>query len=230
MSAGDETVLGRWSRLKEAARRREKAGEAAAAPDVGGPGASPPPAPAQEEAPAPEPAAAADEPLPSLDDLSADSDLSRFLRKEVPETLRRAAFRKMWSLDPRIRDHAGPAECDWNFNDPDSIPGFGRLGARRPTAAEFLSRPGESKPPADPPVSSVRKPDHRPLPESVPSREVPPESAPADAVGYPAGSRGAGEATARESTTKDDPETARHARRHGGALPRAEEQQGAPES
>lgn len=223
-------MFGRWSRLKEAARRREKAGEAAAVPDAREPGASPTPVPAQEEAPAPESAAGADEPLPSLDDLSADSDLSRFLRKEVPEALRRAALRKMWSLDPRIRDHAGPAECDWNFNDPDSIPGFGRLGARRRTVADFLSRPGEAKPPADPPVSSVRKPDGRPLPESVPSLEAPPEAAPPDTAGYPASSRGAGEADARDPAAKDDPETARHARRHGGALPKAEEQQGPSES
>src|SRR3546814_12611833 len=46
----------------------------------------------------------------------------------------------MWSLDPAIRDHVGLAECAWDFNRPDSIPGFGPIGAT-PSAPSFFYRP-----------------------------------------------------------------------------------------
>src|SRR3546814_7221733 len=78
-------------------------------------------------------------PLPSLENLTAESDLTAFLREGVPESLKKAALRKMWLLDPAIRDHVGLAECTWDFNRPGSIPGFGPIGA---TAFEpgFFSR------------------------------------------------------------------------------------------
>src|SRR3546814_6601012 len=50
----------------------------------------------------------------------------------------------MWSLDPAIRDHVGLAECAWDFNRPDSIPGFGPIGAT-PSAPSFFSRPAISE-------------------------------------------------------------------------------------
>ncbi|TIU06806.1 MAG: DUF3306 domain-containing protein, partial [Mesorhizobium sp.] len=53
------------------------------------------------------------EPLPRVEDLTAESDLSAFLRKGVPKMLKRAALRRMWSLDPAIRDHIGPSEYAW---------------------------------------------------------------------------------------------------------------------
>src|SRR3546814_2419821 len=61
-------------------------------------------------------------------------------RSGVPESLKKAALRKMWSLDPAIRDHVGLAECAWDFNRPDSIPGFGPIGATA-SAPSFFSRP-----------------------------------------------------------------------------------------
>ena len=67
------------------------------------------------------------EPLPSLEDLTADSDLSAFLREGVPAALKNAAMRKMWSLDPAIRDYIGPSEYAWDFNQPGSMAGFGPL-------------------------------------------------------------------------------------------------------
>src|SRR3546814_6568509 len=79
-------------------------------------------------------------PLPSLENLTAESDLTAFLREGVPESLKKAALRKMWLLDPAIRDHVGLAECTWDFNRPGSIPGFGPIGATA-FAPGFFSRP-----------------------------------------------------------------------------------------
>jgi len=44
-------------------------------------------------------------------------------------------------VDPAIRDFKGPQENDWNFNDPNSIPGFGEVGPEvdvKRTVAEIL--------------------------------------------------------------------------------------------
>ena len=39
----------------------------------------------------------------------------------------RAALRQAWSSDPAIRDFIGIAENQWDFNDPNAMPGFGPL-------------------------------------------------------------------------------------------------------
>jgi hypothetical protein len=38
-------------------------------------------------------------------------------------------LRRVWTSDPAIRDFIGIAENQWDFNDPDAIPGFGPLAA-----------------------------------------------------------------------------------------------------
>ena len=70
---------------------------------------------------------------------AAESDLSAFLRKGVPMALKSAAMRKMWSLDPNIRDHVGLSEYAWDFNQPGSMAGFGPLDAKE-TVVGFLSK------------------------------------------------------------------------------------------
>jgi hypothetical protein len=65
--------------------------------------------------------------LPSLESIAADSDIIAFLRAGVPAELTRAALRKAWTSDPAIRDFIGIAENQWDFNDPNAIPGFGPL-------------------------------------------------------------------------------------------------------
>ena len=78
------------------------------------------------------------EPLPRIEDLEADSSLAAFLRDGVPAALRNRALRKMWSLDPAIRDHVGLAEYAWDFNDPTAMAGFGPLEAGS-RVVDFLS-------------------------------------------------------------------------------------------
>jgi len=59
--------------------------------------------------------------------ITVNTDIRGFLQSRVPAELSRAALRQAWASDPAIRDFIGIAENQWDFNDPDSIPGFGPL-------------------------------------------------------------------------------------------------------
>ena len=65
--------------------------------------------------------------LPSIETITVNTDIRGFLESRVPAELTRAALRQAWASDPAIRDFIGIAENQWDFNDPDSIPGFGPL-------------------------------------------------------------------------------------------------------
>ena len=65
--------------------------------------------------------------LPSLESITAATDIRAFLAPGVPKELARAALRRAWSADPAIRDFVGLAENAWDFNDPTAMPGFGAL-------------------------------------------------------------------------------------------------------
>ncbi|MBI5319658.1 DUF3306 domain-containing protein [Bradyrhizobium sp.] len=109
----DEEFLKRWSRRKQEAKTVDQAplpAEAATTPPV---------------AP-PEPEVDLSQ-LPSLDSITAATDITGFLRKGIPAELSHAALRRAWAADPAIRDFVGLAENAWDFTDPDAIPGFGAL-------------------------------------------------------------------------------------------------------
>jgi hypothetical protein len=65
--------------------------------------------------------------LPSIESITADTDIRRFLAPGVPLELTRAALRRAWATDPKIRDFVGLADYDWDFNAPGSMVGFGSL-------------------------------------------------------------------------------------------------------
>jgi hypothetical protein len=65
--------------------------------------------------------------LPPVESLTSESDLSVFLQSGVPADLANAALRGAWRLDPKIREFIGVAESQWDFNDPNAMPGFGPL-------------------------------------------------------------------------------------------------------
>ena len=65
--------------------------------------------------------------LPSIEAITANTDVRGFLQSRVPAELTRAALRQAWTSDPAIRDFIGIAENQWDFNDPNAIPGFGPL-------------------------------------------------------------------------------------------------------
>jgi hypothetical protein len=80
--------------------------------------------------------------LPSLESIGANSDIRAFLQRGVPASLTHAALRRAWSADPAIRDFVGLSENSWDFNAPNSIPGFGPLDADevRQAAARFFGQ------------------------------------------------------------------------------------------
>jgi Protein of unknown function (DUF3306) len=112
----DGGFLSRWSRLKQETKRPDPVELPAASP---------------EEAQAVEPALSAMSepapeapPLPSLDDITPGADVAAFFQKHVPEALRTAALRKLWVTDPDIKGFIEMADYQWDFNNPDSIPGW----------------------------------------------------------------------------------------------------------
>jgi Protein of unknown function (DUF3306) len=121
-----ENFLTRWARLKR---------EAAETPDDAAPEAAEDAKESRDDAPAAE-ATASPAPdvefdlstLPPIETITAATDIRAFLAPGVPPELTRAALRRAWVADPAIRDFVGIAENQWDFNDPNAIPGFGSLG------------------------------------------------------------------------------------------------------
>ncbi len=217
MTSDESRFLVRWSQRKRAARSEADSSAQEAPPvaetppaDTEPPFADPSPPAAAEAA---EPAAA----LPAIDDMTPESDLSAYLREGVPELLKKTALRKMWSLDPAIRDHVGLSENSWDFNQPDTVPGFGPIGAET-TAPDFLSDKVRAMMAPQPEPSPLPNAATTPLPRQatasedseMPAQDRP--AAPADAESEPRLVSATGEAA--------ESRPARSARRHGGALPR----------
>jgi hypothetical protein len=112
----DKGFLARWSQRKQEAKQGSDAPAAAA------------------DVPA-EPAAVAEpeldlSSLPKLEEMTATTDITGFLRKGVPEHLRNAALRKSWALDPAIRNYVNPAlDYAYDWNTPGGVPGSSEIGA-----------------------------------------------------------------------------------------------------
>ncbi|WP_426418091.1 DUF3306 domain-containing protein [Bradyrhizobium genosp. A] len=157
--------------------------------------------------------------LPSIESITADTDIVAFLRSEVPAELTRTALRRAWASDPSIRDFIGIAENQWDFNDPGAIPGFGplapmedgadalaQISARFEKALSELAPPGDSvSPPETYPslnAAEVRGPDPKEIPEQIPNE-------------MPATNPQQG-----EDRLPEDYHAPGTRRRHGGALPR----------
>ena len=69
--------------------------------------------------------------LPAIDEITVETDLKLFLRAGVPKALRNAALRRMWVIDPAVRDFVNDArEYAYDWNTPGGVPGFGPM---RPT-------------------------------------------------------------------------------------------------
>jgi Protein of unknown function (DUF3306) len=65
--------------------------------------------------------------LPAIESITADTDIRGFLAPGVPPELTRAALRRAWATDPKVRNFVGLADYDWDFNTPGSMAGFGPL-------------------------------------------------------------------------------------------------------
>jgi hypothetical protein len=123
-----ENFLVRWSR-----RKRGPSDESEDALSVAQPGA---PKTTAEANQAPKREKSVDAPteppfdpatLPSLESITAETDIRAFLARGVPGELTRAALRRVWAADPAIRDFVGLADYAWDFNSPGAMAGFGPL-------------------------------------------------------------------------------------------------------
>ena len=142
----DKGFLARWSQRKQEARQPERDAPVTDSGLTAGPAT---------EAEAPQEFDLSS--LPSLDELTAETDITAFLRKGVPEHLRNAALRKSWALDPAIRNYVNPAlDYAYDWNTPGGVPGNSELGAgidvARMVSQIMGSGPAESPIPADGPA------------------------------------------------------------------------------
>ncbi|HEX2509700.1 MAG TPA: DUF3306 domain-containing protein [Microvirga sp.] len=236
--------LSRWSRRKREARRdAQRESEPAAEREPVAEAAADPAAAEGEAEITPEEVAA----LPRIEDLTPDTDITAFLRKGVPEVLKNAALRRMWSLDPAIRDYVSEArEYAYDWNVPGGVPGNGPLlptddvGAMLGRIFGDDDREPETAMPGSPPrvgLSHQREPE---LPAAPPPEANEPGAAD-DAVQHETGSEQAAESAAAHlgraplegaveadcARSRGAPQKANepHAsdtprpRRHGGAAP-----------
>jgi hypothetical protein len=243
-----ENFLERWSR-----RKREAADVAAGEPlpptDDRPPTQAVAPDDKQADAPAGEEAAppACEEAappafdlskLPSLDSITAASDVRAFLAPGVPQHLARAALRRAWAADPAIRDFVGLQENDWDFTRPDSVPGFGDLppgyDVKKVVAQLFggQNAPREtvsqSAPPAHPESTAesqgTAEQTAAPSPATAPERsfaelttrpgELPPASSEDNIV------RRDSDIASQYLSPQEEPKQRKPAHKHGGALPK----------
>lgn len=68
--------------------------------------------------------------LPRIEDLVPGQSLGAFMHHWVPATLRNAALRRMWLLDPAISGYVDPAlDYAYDYNTPGAVVGFGPMQA-----------------------------------------------------------------------------------------------------
>ena len=138
----DKGFLTRWSQRKHEAKRESDA-------------------PAAEAAVPAEPVAQAEpeldlSSLPKLEEMTATTDITGFLRKGVPEHLRNAALQKSWALDPAVRNYVNPAlDYAYDWNTPGGVPGSSEIGAGMDVARLVSQIMGSGESVADPLVSDA---------------------------------------------------------------------------
>jgi hypothetical protein len=147
-SGDDKGFLARWSQRKHEAKRD---------------GDTPP---AEAAVPA-EPVAEAEpefdlSSLPKLEEMTATTDITGFLRKGVPEHLRNAALQKSWALDPAIRNYVNPAlDYAYDWNTPGGVPGSSEIGAGMDVARLVSQIMGSGESVAEPSASAAESKEHR---------------------------------------------------------------------
>jgi len=128
-----ENFITRWSRRKRKAAEDAEATRSSGAVDAAPEGAHP--NEGQRDAGDAPHGGASDRPefapdatkLPPIEAITAETDIRAFLAPGVPPELTRAALRRAWAADPKIRDFVGLADYDWDFNAPGAMTGFGSL-------------------------------------------------------------------------------------------------------
>jgi hypothetical protein len=231
-----EGFLERWSRKKIESEREAPA----PAPDERAEDVAeetePTPAGLRQDAaeaapPAPSPGGFDLSKLPSLESITASTDIRGFLAPGVPREIARAALRRAWAADPAIREFKGLAENDWDFTDPAAMPGFGSLpegyDVKKMVAQVFGQRDAPAPEVVEPvsPSSSVQIVRQEPQEPEHPDQ--PAESAAVSDTASTPVQVAEAEIVQRESiaaTHKSNPDDSsdqlKLPRQHGGALPK----------
>lgn len=186
-----EKFLSRWSK-----RKLEESEQSAKVPVS-------PPAEASPDEPdlvTPEEIAA----LPAVESVNSAEDLMVFLRKGIPVAMRMAALRKLWVLDPEIRDFVGDArDYSWDWNVPGGVPVSGPLEPGTDVDSMVRKIFGEDEPETTSENMTAELEPVQPV-EELQRRTPPPPEQPAIA----------------ENKEHDDMSSDEISpRRHGGALP-----------
>jgi hypothetical protein len=157
--------------------------------------------------------------LPSLESIGADSDIRVFLQRGVPASLTHAALRRAWSADPAIRDFVGLSENSWDFNAPDSVPGFGSLNADevRRVAARLFGEPAQDSTAQASPTEAQKSPE-KPAETEQPkqyARNIEPEPPGRSVPEKPI------DGAVQQESPEESPSSGRaQQRHHGTALPK----------
>lgn len=146
-SGEDGSFLSRWSRRKAEVRREQQRSVDTAAEAEASRGGAPADTAASPE-PEIDPAT-----LPPIESLNEESDFSVFLKKGVPQELRAAALRKLWLVEPSVKNYQALVEYNWDF----TAPGYGALLPTDDVAklaqrviSGFSQDPKDDTPPAQP--------------------------------------------------------------------------------
>jgi len=210
-----DNFLSRWSRRKQGAgedKEKNETGEAVAAP-------APETQQGKPAAPSAAPIPEFDvESLPSIESISAGTDISAFMRSGVPEGLKHAALRRAWAADPVIRDFVGLNENFWDAAGPDGIPGFGaldpNLDVRRMVSELFGETPRQDTQP-EPEADRVADSSVQPT-DNSPDAADPPQATSPPAENLPQRNENV---AAQIEPSESEPEK-KISRRHGGAMPK----------
>ena len=211
-----ENFINRWSRRKHEAasedaepKKARSEGAAASRSDE-----ETKPKSGELEAPVPEFDISS---LPPIESISAETDITAFMRTGVPETLKHAALRRAWASDPVIQDFVGLNENFWDAAGPDGISGFGdldpNLDVRRMVSELFGEAPrqdaslhSEADTVADStlPIPNQPKVADPPQPHAATAKVIPQRNE---------------NAAAQTESPEPTPEK-KISRRHGGAMPK----------
>jgi hypothetical protein len=216
----DKGFLARWSQRKQEAKQPER--EARVADVDAAPGSNP-------EVKVPEEFDLSS--LPSLDELTPETDITAFLRKGVPEQLRNAALRKSWALDPAIRNYVNPAlDYAYDWNTPGGVPGSSELGAGIDVArlaSQIMGTDGTAAEPSIPAAETRAEVADVPTPPGEQRTELPDQplrlsDQPVSTEQNPSGGKAeAGVDAGQEGNSRGSDSVApqQMVRRHGSAKP-----------
>jgi hypothetical protein len=161
--------------------------------------------------------------LPTIESIDASTDIRAFLAPGVPAELTRAALRRAWLSDPAIRDFIGLAENQWDFTNPDTIPGFGSLELTpelRHLVAWLFDQPAAKDadaPETTPAARAITAPSMKTLASSAPTASVAHLASADEVIVTPAPRT---DAAPQNNCPAQERERVHVKPKHGGALPK----------